>query len=169
MKPKSNKPFKTKLNSGMLRNDEVLPAPRVHMPSVDGGEVVSIEVRRKIRAALLSGEHPQLATIARANGVSRDFVQRMLDSDPELAASVRTSLAITGEQIEKAAIDMCLNDELNPIAREKMIEFCLPKMMPEKYGESAGLSDATKNLPKIQVSLTLPVVEKKEEIIEVNQ
>lgn len=158
--------FKTRLNSGFLGHD-VVPKPRVHVPAVDHGKDVPYEVVRKIRATLLSGQNPQLATVARSCGVSRDFVQRMLDTDPELAAAVSTSMAMTGEEIERAAIEMCLDSEVNAIARQKMIEFCLPKMMPEKYGENAGLNDAAKSLPKINISLTLPVVEKKEEVIEV--
>ena len=142
------------------------PRPKISVPSVCNGDVVSDIVNRKIRATLLSGGHPQLATIARANGVSRDYVQRMLDNDPELMASYKTSLCITAEEIEKAAVDMCLDDELNPVARGKLIEFMLPKMMPERYGENAGLSDAARNLPKFNISINLPVVQKTEQVIE---
>lgn len=155
--PQSPKPFKTKLNSGFIGGNAVVK-PRVHSPTVDKGEVVSFEVQRKIRASLLSGRHPQLASIARECGVSRDFVQRMLDNDPELAASVRTSLAVTAEQIEKAAVDMCLDEGLNPIAREKMIEFCLPKMMPERYGEQASLLGNGQTVKRIALVPCMPVI-----------
>lgn len=152
--------------------------PRTRTPSVDNGQVVSFEVQRKIRASLLSGKHPQIATVARACGVSSAYVRRMLDNDPELAASVKTSLEITAEQIEQAAVDMCLNDELNPIARQKMIEFCLPKMMPEKYGSQAELlGHSGQSVKRIAIMPVMPVVavdadgipikQKKEEVIDV--
>lgn len=136
------------------------PRPKISVPSVCNGNVVSDIVNRKIRATLLSGERPQLATIARVNGVSRDYVQRMLDNDPELMSSYKTSLCVTAEKIEKAAVDMCLDDGVNPIARGKLIEFMLPKMMPEKYGEQAGLLNGSgSGVKKIAINLVMPVIE----------
>jgi len=168
VRPQNPKPFKTRLNSGFMGGD-VIPKPRVHTPSIDNGGAVSFEVQRKIRATLLSGKHPQLATIARENGVTRDYVQRMLDNDPELAASVRTAMAITAEQIEQAAVDMCLDDGVNPIAREKMIEFCLPKMMPEKYGEQASLLGAGQAVRRIALVPVMPVIAVDENGIPIQQ
>jgi len=135
--------------------------PSIALPTttVRGVEISAVQIR-KIKADLLSGKHPQLSKIARRNGVSVCYIKRLLENDPELKQSYEDALLETAEEIEQAAVDMCLDDGINPIAREKMIEFCLPKMMPQRYGEQAELlSGVGQRVKRIALVPVMPVVE----------
>ena len=121
--------------------------------------VVRQDVQRKIRATLLSGTQTKLSVIAKSNGVTVQYVRDMLNNDPELRASYETSLAQTAERIEEAAVSMCLDEDTNAIARQKMIEFMLPKLMPERYSEQAQIANsAGLGVKRIAVVATLPVI-----------
>lgn len=137
--------------------------------------------RKAIIDMLESGQYPNLSQIARKAMVTRQTIYRMLREDPDLRQRWEAALAFQADDLANTAVEMCKDDSLNPIAREKMIEFMLPKLHPERFGEKTQLDISMKNATRrVIVVPTLPTIEvdengiplKKqdcdEEVVEVN-
>lgn len=128
--------------------------------TVESGHHINDATRQKIIAMLTDGRHPVITNIARACKVSPSTIHYMLKKDPELRDRYETALAVTANEIENAAVDMCLDERTHPMARGKMIEFMLPRLNPTRYGEQAQtLGLAGQAVKRIAIVAEMPVIE----------
>lgn len=110
--------------------------------------------RTKIVTMLTSGEFPVDKDIADACGVTPTFIQKVLAEDKELAECRRQAEIEIAQRIEQSAVQMAISSR-NPIAQQKAQEFMLKKLMPDKYGDNAGMRNAGQS-KKINITLKLP-------------
>lgn len=118
------------------------------------------KTKDNIEKLLLSGRHPSLVDIAHRCGVTLSTINAVLRNDPDLAEAYENAMAITANAIENAAVDMCLDEQQHPIARQKMIEFMLPKLNPRRYGENSEvLNNAGRGIKRVAFVPVMPVVQ----------
>ena len=116
--------------------------------------------RNQIIAMLESGKYPSLAQIARIAMVSPNTVRNMLRKDPDLRDRWQAALMFQADELAQTAIDICKDESVNAMAREKMLEFMMTKLHPERFGENAEQNNAMNNVSKrVIMQEVMPVIE----------
>ena len=118
-------------------------------------------LRKKVATLLESGRYPNLSKIAKECNVSRYFVQNMLNTDIELRRKYEDALATTADNLEQTAIEFVENEEINPVARGKLMETMLRAHRPERYSDQASMiaaQQAGSTVKRITIIAEMPVV-----------
>jgi hypothetical protein len=114
------------------------------------GVKLTEQERARIISCIENAIYPSINAIARACGVSRKTISDMLARDPELEKHWHEAQAAQLDDIEESAFDQAKNGA-NEMASERMKEFLLSRLRPEKFGEASALNAAAGRMPQIVV------------------
>lgn len=118
------------------------------------GVKLTEQERARIISCIENAIYPSIKAIARACGVSRKTISDMLARDPELEKHWHEAQAAQLDDIEESAFDQAKNGA-NEMASERMKEFLLSRLRPEKFGEASALNAAAGRMPQIVVPFNI--------------
>lgn len=139
-----------------MRKCAIQPETSSHIPLYRHGQLSEAQ-RARICRLLSGGLYPDLSTIAKLAETSRAAIEREIKKDPQLETMYNSALMAQIDKVEQAAIDLAINGK-NEIAKQKSQEFILKNMRASRYNEKLALAETQANIPRINVSLKLPVI-----------
>ena len=138
--------------------EEKKEATEVTVAPISDPAKLGEDVRDRIVRMLTSGEFPTDAEIARECNITVDVWQYLVNHDVELKRLKKQAETEMVQQIERSSMQLAINGK-NQIARQKAQEFMLKKLMPDKYGENANISDSARSIKRVVMERALPVID----------